>query len=487
MVMSFIKNFSIIICSLYTYAKLLNLQKTSKNKILDLAFAAALSLSICYLRLNHPLLTVPLMIPFSYIFMTITTKTELGLSITTTIISFGISHVFLAISALFVAIIFELIGINLSSDNAGIVFIYVALVQLSLIGIPFRFRRLKSGMPFLRSKGGSNIGVFISVALLCSVIIFSRGNNTGLIYVLPVVLIFLSGALILFWWRNRLNKVYIEKLRTSEIQVLRNAISENEAQIEQLRQHNDFLAKVIHRDNKLLPAMELAVSEYLQSFVQREGGDTLAKGQMLLKQLKTVSCERSGIIEEYQSASKKLPLANVISVDALMVYLFNKAQTDNTEFELTIYGSVKYLVENIISESDLNTLLADLIENAMIATRNSDSKRILVSISISEGHYLIDVFDSGIPFEAETIVNLGLKKITTHADNGGSGIGLITAFEIFKKYNTSFIIEEFADKSSIYTKKLSVVFDNQNQYIIKTARNFEIKAISQREDMLVTV
>lgn len=73
----------------------------------------------------------------------------------------------------------------------------------------------------------------------------------------------------------------------------------------------------------------------------------------------------------------------------------------------------------------MNTLLADLVENAIIAIRSRTSKRILVSISISEGHYLIDVFDGGIPFEAETIINLGLKKITTHADSSGSGIGLV--------------------------------------------------------------
>ena len=53
----------------------------------------------------------------------------------------------------------------------------------------------------------------------------------------------------------------------------------------------------------------------------------------------------------------------------------------------------------------MNTLLADLVENAIIAIRSRTSKRILVSISISEGHYLIDVFDGGIPFEAETIIN----------------------------------------------------------------------------------
>ena len=487
MIESYSKNFTIIICSLYTYAKLLNYKMNVRNSIICLAFSVSLSFFIYYIKLYYPLLTIPLIIIFSFILITILTKTELGLSITTTVISFGISYAFLAVSALIVAAIFELIGVNRLGENVKIYAICIALIQLLTIRIPFRFRRLKSGMPFLRNKGGSNTGILISVFLLCSVIVMSNSKNADLIYTIPIVSIILLGVLNLFWWRRKLEKVYIEKLRTNEIQSLRDAIEEKEAQIEQLRQHNDFLAKVIHRDNKLLPAMELAVSEYLQSAIQSEDGDALAKGQMLLKQLKTVSCERSGIIEEYQSASKKIQLTDVISVDALMAYMFNKARENSIKFELTISGSVKYLVENVISESDLNTLLADLIENAIIATKNNGSKEILASISISEGYYIIDVFDSGIPFELETIVSLGLKKITTHADNGGSGIGLTTSFEIFKKYSASFLIEEFSDGNILFTKRVSVKFDSLNQYIVKTFRNNEINAISERADLIVMI
>ena len=484
---SIVKYFTIILSSLYTYAKLLNLKITAKSIIIDLAFASSLSFSIFFIRLYYPLLTVPLMILFSYVFITIITKTEPGLSITTTIISFAVSYVIFAVSALFVAAIFELIDVDSLDENDIISFICIALIQLSLISIPFRFRRLRTGMPFLRSKGGSNLGVFISVVLLCCVIVFSSSGNTDLIYILPAVLIFLSGMFVLFWWRGRLKKTYIEKLRTNEIQSLQNTINEKDVQIKHLEQHNDFLAKIIHKDNKLIPAMELAVKECLHSFAQGDSIASQIKGQTLLEQLATISRERSGIIENYQSEGKKLPLTNVFSIDALMTYMLNKARANSIDFELVISGSVKYLVENIISETDLNTLLADLIENAIIATKSNDRKRILVSLSISEGHYLIDIFDSGIPFEAKTIVNLGLNKITTHADNGGSGIGLTTAFEFFKKYSASFIVEEFTNENILFTKKLSVEFDEKNQYLIKTMRSSEIKAFSQREDLIVTV
>jgi len=484
MIESYSKNFIIIISSFYIYAKLLNFKMNTKCSIINLVFAASISFFLFYIKLYYPILTIPSMIVSSYILITIATKTEPGLSITTTVISFGISYVFLAISAILVAVLFELIGVDQLGENVKIYALCIALIQLLLISSPFRFRRLKKGMPFLSNKGGSNIGVFISTSLLSSVIVMSNGKNAGFIYTIPIVIILLLGVVILFWWRSRITKSYLEKMRISEIQSLREAIAEKESKIEQLEQHNEFLAKIIHKDNKLIPAMELAVREYLKSAALSDN-ENVQKGRVLLKQLETISRERSGIIAEYQSANKSLPLTDVLSIDALMSYMFNKARESLIELELVISGSVKYLIEKVICETYLNTLLADLVENAIIATKNSQNKKIIILFGIPDGHYAIDVFDSGIPFEIETIANLGIKRITTHADTGGSGIGMIATFEIIKKYNASFIIEELTNNSSLYTKRISVVFDNLNQFIIKTPRYNEIKAISQRDNLFV--
>jgi len=488
MIASCIKNFSIIICSLYIYRKLLNLKSLLKNTSFEYIFAIILSISIYYVKVLFPPLVIPVIVILSILFMSLFSKTELGLSMTTMIISFGISYVLFAISVIINAIIFRFTGTDYLGDSDNVTDIYllcIAFLQFLLVIIPFRFRRLKSGMPFLRNKGGSNLGISISVFLLCCVIVISAGKSANLAYLILTVCIMLSGVLILFWWRSRLNRLYIEKLKAAEIKAMQTAIDEKEARILLLEQHNDFLAKVIHKDNKLIPAMELAVRDYLQTFSQSGGEAAGEKGQKLLAQLQAISCERAGIIDAYQSENKKLPLTEVLSVDALMTYMLRKSQQNGIEFELTISGSVKYMAQNILSESDLSTLLADLIENAIIATGGRTPKKILVSIGIADCHFVIDVFDSGIPFQPETLVQLGLKKITTHADNGGSGIGLTTAFEIFKKYSASFMIEEFSDTDSLYTKKVSVIFDSLGQYSIKPAKMTERNLLSQREDLIV--
>jgi len=483
MIVYFFKYFTIIMCSFYAYAKLLNLNIDKKQIAIEVALSFFLSVFTYCLKLYIPPLNIPVIVVILIVFLTLSTKTKLELCITTTMISFGISYLFFYFVAFIFAMIFTLTKVSFSTDNINIYVVCVCSTQSLFFHLLFKFKRLKSGMPFLRSKGDSNTGVFISMLLLCGVTIFKSPNNFKFIFVIPVVLIFLCGVFILFWWRGKLTKTYIDRLRADELHNLEEIIQDKDAKIENLKKENDVLAKLIHRDNKLIPAMELAVKEYL-AFYEEDGTKAREKGRELITQIEKTYGERSGIIKEYQADSGKLPLTNVQSVDSLMKYMYNKARENDVLLELILSGSVTYMIENIISDSDLKTLLADLIENAIIATKKAENKRILVSIGISSGYYLISVLDSGIPFEVDTIVNLGLKKATTHADDGGSGIGLLTIFQILKTHHASLVIEELSD-NSIYTKRLSVKFDGLDQYIVKTARYNEIEAISQRKELVV--
>ena len=69
-------------------------------------------------------------------------------------------------------------------------------------------------------------------------------------------------------------------------------------------------------------------------------------------------------------------------------------------------------------------------------------KYVFLSIEASPNKYTISVFDSGDFFSKEVIKRLGKKRYTTHKDTGGSGIGMMTVFELLKIYNASFSINE---------------------------------------------
>lgn len=104
-------------------------------------------------------------------------------------------------------------------------------------------------------------------------------------------------------------------------------------------------------------------------------------------------------------------------------------------------------------------------------------------------------------------MNLGMKRITTHKDSGGTGIGLSSTYGLCKKYNASFVITEdinsenttFNDTNSkdsisekvssnviTFTKKVSVIFDDKSEYHLKTNNDFHnLQKLAKRVDLII--
>ena len=466
-----IKNFTIIICSIYSYRKLLNLKRYSLPQvILNFFFSLILSFTGYTIRLFDPLLSIMIMIVLLFTFITLITKTTLELSITTTILSLGISYTAFALAVLIagttiytLSFIFKLDPKTVPSMATNIA---IACIQYLLILLPFRLKRLRKGMPFLHKIGSTNAGVLISTILLCSVILLSTRQLAPLTFVVLYLSSLLCSVFVFLWWRNRIKQSYLDRIQRLEIETLQHTVWEKDNEIEKLRKENEALSKIIHRDNKLIPAMTLAVSDFLQCCQDKDKQEILTKGEELLSYLRSSSEDRLGIINNYQTVSKTLISTKVYSIDSLLKYMLNKSNCNHINFDLMLTGSAKYMIENVISEADLNTLLSDLLENAIIATKYSHEKRILVHLGIIDNHYVIEVLDSGIPFEEEILENFGIKQVTTHSEEGGSGIGLITIYELVKQYQASFILEECNIKNTGFTKKISIIFDQAGEFII---------------------
>ena len=221
---------------------------------------------------------------------------------TTTVLSFAVCYVNYFFSSVLTSGVFWLFDVELS---VSLIYLTAcsSLLLLLMIRLPFLSRRLKNGMPFLIKKGGGNAGVIISVILLCCGILLSNNKDMRLIYVVPLFMIIFGAVFMLIWWRSRLTREYIETLRSNEIKDLREMLLKKEDQIDCLEQNNQALAKIIHRDNKLIPAMELAVRDFLKSAEQMEQTELKRHGQELPPAQRIVG-RALGIIEEYQFQCK---------------------------------------------------------------------------------------------------------------------------------------------------------------------------------------
>ena len=133
-------------------------------------------------------------------------------------------------------------------------------------------------------------------------------------------------------------------------------------------------------------------------------------------------------------------------------------------------------------------MVSDLLQNAIIANSYGNGKRILFTMGTLGNALSISIFDSGIPFDKEVLVDFGKEKHTTHADNNGSGIGLMTIYEIAQKYRATIAIEEYNAANSYYTKRIAVTFNKRGNYILNTSRDKnEIAFLRQRSDLIINV
>ncbi len=343
-------------------------------------------------------------------------------------------------------------------------------------------------MPFLYDLQLNNIGTCISLLILICYITASISNtsdNNYLPFIIPLFLIFPCALLLISWWRAIITRNYHRKLQQFEMQQLKNELVQKEQEITRLLENNNALAQIIHRDNKLIPAMELAVNTFLQNRNTLSPQQLKEQGFALAAHLQEMTKERQFILNDYQTDGQPLASTGICAVDAVLQLMYQRALQEQIDYTLRIAENIKTTAMQSLSEEDFSHLLADLIENAFIAMSDVPDKKILISLGQMGNHLSVEISDNGQPFLPEIFQDFGLKAHTTHAGNGGSGIGLMDIWKLKKKYRASLVITEYAPGTYSYTKQISLIFDAKKHYIIQTYRKHELGQIRFRDDLYI--
>lgn len=469
MIASLIKYSAITFCSIYSFSKLINIKSNCKNILLWLIYACLTSVPIYYSRLSFPLLQVAVFLAFILVFNFYCFKKSF--KITTVISTISLSFCFISYSVsafLCLPLAYILYSLITNQEVLDIVsFTFAGLLHFLCTFLFFKIKRFKNGILSFTEKLNSDLSVLFSILILLMASLFYITEDNYFKNILIVLIILVIGCLLLLWWKNHITNIYLEKVYKRNIEILENSLAEQQEINRKLKQSNEELSGIIHRDNKLIPAMESAVEEILACNAPDEQKQ---KSGALLSQLKAMSSERSTILTDYETLHKTLMQTGIFSIDASLKYLFSRANKDGISFDLSVACDMREAVKGLISENDLNTLILDLGENAIIAVRGEKKRNVLVVFGTENESFIISVYDSGIPFEKKVIDNLGKRRITTHKKTGGSGIGLMTSARLLRKHNASFVIDENVDSDS-YSKRVSVIFDGLSQCRMITATN----------------
>lgn len=481
------KVLKITFTNMYTYlifTKLINYKKNNYKKIIIMLLVSLLETIVGLMLAEHmTLLTAMLIIYFVHsLIISKITNNNFQYSAISTFISLTITYLIYIISTLISLFILKVIFPDIQINNIIILLVAITISNLILYRI-FKIKRFKNGIAFLQNEEKiNNIGVIGFFFIGITIVIYSiLGNYRGYMFNTYLFTGILIEAICMFVWiRRKITKYYKQKLKEKTIEELENEIKQKDLEISKILKENQDIATINHKYSNRIKSLEeisaqiLSKPEIIEKMKVEFGTDF---GD-IQKQINKISEEYSKEMQENIKHEKQLVKTGIFGIDNILEYMKKEAEKSNIKFELKINANIKYMVENIIDQSKLETLLGDHIKDAIIAINHSNNtyRSILTIIAIIEDCYEICIYDTGIEFEIETLLNLGTKPITTHKETGGSGIGFMTTFQTLKETKASLIIEEKHEMNNTdYTKAVRIRFDGKNEYRISSYRAEKIK------------
>ena len=478
MVYSFLKYLFIFLGCNYLSCRLLNKEvpNIAKNIFYSI-FSVFLAFTSCLLQIKAPYLTLIFPVLITWAINEIDWRHP-RVTFVATLIALGISY-----SILFIANFIILVFSSLLKDSPYLfpreVLITVSgITSLSLINILFRIKRFRKGMPFLYQKSFINWGTIICTIFIALLTFAQRPEHTQLYFAIIITFsLILPIILLMYWWQSQINKSYLAKLQALELESLRNELSEQSRLVESLRLQNAEFGRVQHQYRKLYPALETAVKDLMQKYPEES-----AHFEKVLAEIHSQESHYNEAIQAIahicpQSFNSKIP-----ELDTLLTYMDKQAQSKNISFAAYIQDDFAEHILKDVESADINHMLSDLLENAIIATAGSTISKIRLQMYYYQNASVIEIADTGIPFEVPSLLQLGLTPLTTHADSGGSGIGLMDLWSLKKKYRASLHITEYPESNSFH-KKIGLVFDKADRYLLSSPRFEELASQSNRVDI----
>ena len=298
---------------------------------------------------------------------------------------------------------------------------------------------------------------------LSSIILIETGNVELVMEIIPVIIINIIS--IVFTIKSTMEMYYKQKLLVKELEYTKQELNKAKADNKRLEQENLNFSKTSHSIAHKQKVLEYKINKMLG---EKENEDAIKIKKQVTKIAEKI----------YVNPTTNLNKTEIPKVDDMLEYMQSECTKNNIEFCLQINGNVHYIINNIITENELEILLADHIKDAIIAIKHTDNlnKSILVKIGKIDETYGIYIYDSGIEFKEETLQNIGKKPITTHKDEGGTGMGFMNTFETLSKCKGSLIIKEIGNVSKDnFTKAVMIKFDGKGEYKVISYKYDEIK------------
>ena len=391
-------------------------------------------------------------------------KESITLSIISVTISLSLAYIMFFISAMISFILSA--AFHIVNDYYS--FMIILIIYTVLIYIFSKIKRFSKGISFLQDKlKNENMDIImlnLSIIILIFIILISNykeiiNGKLGVSFIILSIIMFITI-------QKSLQLYYKQKLQEREVEEIKKELKNKETEIKELEKENLKLNKKNHSIAHKQRSLEYELEQMVLNNQIVDRNHVRDKIEKLSKEMQN------------ETISIELTRTGINEIDNMLKYMQSECVKNKIDFQLQINGNIHHMVNTYIGKEELEILIADLIKNAIIAINHSKNinKSILVRLGIIDGAYSLYIYDSGIEFEIDTLINLGIKPSSTHEKDGGTGMGLMNTFDTLKKYKASLIIDEYGKPvNDNFTKVIKIIFDNKNVYRIESYRKKDIQ------------
>ena len=481
----------ICLITFYIFAKSLDFNFCSKKSII-LFIVCSIIMSFIYTYLVNFVSSFFVVLILVFLISLVAKfkfKIKLEHSLIVSLLSMAISFSCYFISLVITSIFVKLPAIKLDTNNPIILIICVFL-ECIIINRFFHTKRFSHGFSFLKTEeriyNFSIIGLVLAGNFIIFFTVMANIKNRAIqqFGIIGFALIIIGTFI---WIKRNITLDYQDRMKNRKIENLEKELADKEKINAELTEEIKSLTMINHQYNSRIKAAKQEIEKLAFAFKNSTNTEFSTELSEVTKLVNNLSSEYSNKVNSVLKYSKPLPKTNVKGVDSILEHMKLEATKKNIDFDLKVNCSVKHLIEKFISQSELETLISDHVKDAIIAVGYSEStpRSICVIFDIIDNCYRFSVYDSGIDFEINTLVNLGLDAITTHKDDGGTGLGFLTTFGTLDKCKASLVIDEINFKNSNFSKSVNIIFDEKHEYIVRSSRTEEIKKFDKNSRIIL--
>ena len=343
-----------------------------------------------------------------------------------------------------------------------------------LIYIAAGMKRLRRGLMNIVERRSGGTGIMLAVLMLTAVMVFGGAGNSGAksgVVMIMFVPMLLLCVIMIYWAKREIKAEYVRRIRERNLLFLEGSLAEKDSMIEAVALDNERLVSIMRQDDELLRMLNESV---------REGSDSGTITGVAEEIIKLYS-ERSGAVKSLESHGRVLCETGDQTLDAVLLYMSGRAEQSGIDFDVEVRTNGQPILGEDFDRREFNTVLADLTENAIISAGGVKDKHVEVMLTRNEDYLALGVLDSGECFDTEVLKKMGRQRVTTHSEEGGSGIGLMTLFKFLHQTGASLVIEEYSGKADggradrKFSKSVVITFDGKGKLRIITDRAEELK------------